>query len=154
MFFDEKCVKFIRFWKVSIYLINKSHNKKVINKDFKELNQMILQERFCFSYMSFSFVLIKWFIICYGWLDEVLTYSNWSFGFLYGFYVPFNKLYVIFEQKTICKFVLILILKPAFLKISIMYFLFGLFSVRYISQKYRSIIPIHTSRFFIKFIWQ
>ena len=52
----------------------------------------------------------------------MLTYSSWSFSFLYGLYVPSNKLNVTSKKSTICKFVLISILKPAFFRISIMSF--------------------------------
>ena len=43
-------------------------------------------------------------------------------NFLYGLYIPSNKLNVTSKTSTICKFVFISILKPEFLKISIMSF--------------------------------
>ena len=49
-----------------------------------------------------------------------VTYSGWLFYFLYGFYVPSNKLNVTFTKSTIYKFVFLSILKPAFLNISVM----------------------------------
>ena len=52
----------------------------------------------------------------------MLIYSSWSFGFLYGLYVPYNKLNVKSKKLTICKFVFISILKPPSLKISIVAF--------------------------------
>ena len=95
----------------------------------------------------------SYFILCGGWFDEVLTCSNWSFGFLYGLYVPSNKLNATFKKSTICKLVFVSILKPAFLRIFYyafsysVYFLFGC-----ISQKNQSVIPVQISRLFIKFI--
>ena len=62
------------------------------------------------------------FIICGGWFHEVLTHSSWSFDFLHGLHVPSNKLNATSKKSTICKFVFISILTPAFLKISIMFF--------------------------------
>ena len=52
----------------------------------------------------------------------MLTCSCFSFGFLYSLYVPSNKSNVTSKKSTICKFLFISILEPAFLKISIMSF--------------------------------
>ena len=86
--------------------------------------------------------------MCGRWLEEVLKYSSWSFGFLYGLYVPSNKLDVTSKKSTISKFVFILILKPAFLKFYCVFSYSICFLFICISQKYQFIIPTHTSRFF------
>ena len=52
----------------------------------------------------------------------MLTCSCFSFGFLYSLYVPSNKSNVTSKKSTMCKFLFISILEPAFLKISIMSF--------------------------------
>ena len=72
----------------------------------------------------------SYFIIRGAWFNDVLTYSNQSFEFLYGLYVPSNKSNV--------KFVFISVLKPGFLNIYIMSYFHILF--RSISQNCQSII--------------
>ena len=46
----------------------------------------------------------NWSIICGGWFEDLLTYNNKSFGFLYGLYVPFFKLNLVSTKSTILRY--------------------------------------------------
>ena len=63
----------------------------------------------------------NWLIICGGWFDDLLTYNNKSFGFLYGLYVPLFKLNVVSKKSTILRLVSISMAKPMSLNVLIMF---------------------------------
>ena len=60
-------------------------------------------------------------IICGGWFEDLLTYNNNSFGFLYGLYAPLFKLNVIPKKSAILRLVSISIEKPMSLNVLIIF---------------------------------
>ena len=63
----------------------------------------------------------NWSIICGGWFEDLLTYNNKSFGFLYGLRVPLFKLNVVFKKSTILRLVYTSMAEPTSLNVLIIF---------------------------------
>ena len=63
----------------------------------------------------------NWLIICGGWFEDLLIYTNKSFGFLRGLYVPLFKLNVMSQKSTILRLLSTSMAKPMPLNVMIIF---------------------------------